>query len=193
MKKLLVSCLMFTLTLSLAGCGKEPIKAETIDVKEMREIAELAAVDCYFHNVAKSDKNLTKGWYEFWKDDKMRFWVEYDGIVKIGIDVSQLSVNVDGNVVTITMPPAVVLSASVNEDTLSPDSFYYDPNAKHPNAQEQTEAFDNAQEEMVAVADANESLKESARDNAKTLLENYVKRVGDLLGIEYKIEWVYLD
>lgn len=189
MKKLLTSCLMFILVLGLTGCGKEPIKAETIDVKEMREIAELATVDCYFHNVAKSDKTLNKRFYEFWKDDRMRFWVEYDGVVKIGIDASQLAVNVEDNVVTIQLPPAVVLSATVNEDTLSKDSFYYDPNAKHPDENEQKEAFGSAQQEMIAAAEKNDSLKESARDNAKALLENYVKQVGELLGIEYTIKW----
>ncbi len=192
MKRLLTSCLMIILALSVAGCGKEPIKAETIDVKEMREIAELAAVDCYFHNVAKSNKNINKGWYQFWKKDKMLFWVEYDGIVKIGIDVNQLTVEVNENEVTITMPPVVILSANVNKDTLSSDSFYYDPTTKHPTVEEQQEAFNGAQKDMIATAEADESLKESARDNAKTLLENYVKRVGDLLGVEYTIVWNYL-
>lgn len=191
MKKLLTSYILLILTLGLTGCGKEPIKAETIDVKEMREIAELSTVDCYFHNVAKSDKNLDRGWH-FWEKDRMRFWVEYDGVVKIGIDVNQLNVKVDGNVVTITMPPAVILSANVKDETLQKELFYYDPSAKRPTIEEQREAFKGAQDEMRAAAEANDSLKESARENAKALLENYVKQVGELLGVEYTIEWKYL-
>lgn len=182
-----VCCLFFT------ACSPSPKINKSIEIKEMREIAELATIECYFHNVAKSDKELNPAWYEFWEKKNMRFWVEYDGIVKIGIDISKLKVEVDGTNVKISLPEAEVLDAVVNQATLAEDNFYYDPNAKKPSADEQKEAFRGAQDEMKASAQANYALMANARDNAKELLENYIKTIGDAIGTDYTIEWLYLD
>ena len=196
MKKIMNCVLTFALLLTMAGCSarkKEEKKPEqTIEITEMREIAELATVDCYFHNVAKSDRELNPEWYEFWEKKNMRFWVEYEGLVTIGIDVSKLKVEVsDDNVVTITLPEAVVLDVIVSEDSLTADSFYFDPNAKKPSPEEQTEAFRQAQTEMMNAAEKNQTLLANARSNAKELLKNYVKSIGEAVGVEYTIVWKY--
>ena len=201
MKKILCCLLVLFFLFTLAGCNsKKNSKAEdvadekTVDVKTMREIAELATVDCYFHNVAKSDRELNPEWYEFWEKKNMRFWVEYEGIVTIGIDVSKLKVEVsDDNVVTITMPQAIVLDAVVNSESLNEDSFYFDPNAKKPSPEEQSEAYRQAQINMKETAENNAALMATAQDNAKELLENYVKSVGDAVGKSYTIKWNYLE
>lgn len=192
MKK--VYCILLSIcSVFFAACNSSSGINKSIEIKEMREIAELATIECYFHNVAKSDKELNPAWYEFWEKKNMRFWAEYDGIVKIGIDISKLKVEVDGNTVSITLPEAEVLDAVVDQATLTEDNFYYDPNAKKPNADEQKEAFRGAQDDMKASAQANYALMENARDNAKELLENYVKTIGDAIGTDYEIEWIYLD
>jgi uncharacterized radical SAM superfamily protein len=120
----------------------------------------------------------------------MRFWVEYDGKVTIGIDVDKLKVEVsENNVVTITIPDAIVLDATVNKESLKNESFYFDPNAKKPSPEEQTEAFRQAQDNMKATAEKNPALMANAKANAKELLRNYVNSVGEAVGIQYTIEW----
>ena len=195
MKKILSSFLVLSLLFAMAGCNskskEEPKKPETsIQVDEMRTIANLATVDCYFHNVAKSDREMNPAWYQFWEKKNMRFWVEYDGKVTIGIDVDKLKVEVgENNVVTITIPNAVVLDATVNKESLKNESFYFDPNAKKPSPEEQTEAFRQAQDNMKATAEKNPALMANAKANAKELLRNYVNSVGEAIGIQYTIEW----
>lgn len=195
MKKLLSCFLVLSLLFALAGCNskskEDPKKAETsIEVDEMRAIANLATVDCYFHNVAKSDREMNPAWYQFWEKKNMRFWVEYDGKVTIGIDVAKLDVKVDeNNVVTIAIPNAVVLEATVNKESLSSESFYFDPKAKKPSPEEQTEAFRQAQSNMKAAAEKNLVLMANAKANAKELIRNYVNSVGEAIGIQYTIEW----
>lgn len=194
MKKILNCILALSLLFTMVGCGAKPKEEEkkpehTIEIREMREIAELATVDCYFHNVAKSDRELNSFW--FWEKKNMRFWVEYEGVVTIGIDVSKLKVEVsEDNVVTITLPEAVVLDAVVNESSLTSDSFYFDPKSKKPSPEEQTEAFKQAQDNMRQTAENNRTLLENARSNAKELLKNYIKSIGDAVGVEYTIVWV---
>lgn len=199
MKKLFSIFLVLSLLFAMAGCNskpkEEPKKAEaTIEVDEMRAIANLATVDCYFHNVAKSDREMNPAWYQFWEKKNMRFWVEYDGKVTIGIDVNKLKVEVgENNVVTITMPNAVVLDATVNEQSLTSESFYFDPKAKKPSPEEQTEAFKQAQSNMRETAEKNTVLMANAKANAKELLRNYVDSVGEAVGIQYTIEWKDID
>ncbi|MCR5489189.1 MAG: DUF4230 domain-containing protein [Saccharofermentans sp.] len=199
MKKLFSIFLVLSLLFAMAGCNskpkEEPKKAEaTIEVDEMRAIANLATVDCYFHNVAKSDREMNPAWYQFWEKKNMRFWVEYDGRVTIGIDVNKLKVEVgENNVVTITMPNAVVLDATVNEQSLTSESFYFDPKAKKPSPEEQTEAFKQAQSNMRETAEKNPVLMANAKANAKELLRNYVNSVGEAVGVQYTIEWKDID
>ena len=193
MKKIII-CIFVALfsLLALAGCSTAPKVNKTIEIKEMREIAELATVECYFHNVAKSDKKLDPAWYEFWAKKEMRFWVEYEGVVTIGIDVSKLKVEVNENKVKIALPEAVVLDAYVEESSLKEESFYFDPNAEKPTPEEQTEAFRQAQNEMKETAEKNRTIMANAQDNAKELLENYVNTIGEAMGVEYTIEWEYV-
>ena len=129
-------------------------------------------------------------WYQFWEKKNMRFWVEYDGKVTIGIDVNKLKVEVgEDNVVTITIPNAVVLDATVNKESLTSESFYFDPKAKKPSPEEQTEAFRQAQNNMKETAEKNPVLMLNAQANAKELLKNYVNSVGEAIGVQYTIEW----
>ena len=56
----------FLFVFSTSGCASNEQKInKTLEVKDMRAIAELATVECYFHNVAKSDQPTGKVWYEF--------------------------------------------------------------------------------------------------------------------------------
>lgn len=189
-KLLTLSFVMF----NLFGCQKDisAVKKD-LELKEMRSIAELATVECYYHNVAKSDEPTNKSFFEFWKKNNIRFWVEYDGIVQIGIDATKLQVSVDGSQVKISLPTAHVLNAKVNPDSLSKNSFYYDPNSEKPNEASEREAFNQAQQNMKLAAESNTALLSNARENAKELLENYVNTIGEATGIKYNIEWIYLE
>ncbi len=51
----------------------------------------------------------------FWYKDK-KFWIEYGGIVKLGIDVSLVKIDIQDINVTITLPQAKVLSCKVDEN-----------------------------------------------------------------------------
>ena len=191
MKKVLTIIAVLSMLFMTSGCQQTAKVDKSLEVKEMRAISELATVECYFHNVAKSNESTNKTWYEFWKKENIKFWVEYEGIVKIGIDATQLKMEVDGETVRISLPEAIVLDAKVNPDSLNENSFYYDSKSYKPTAAQQTEAFKQAQEEMKATAQANSALLANARENAKELLENYVKTISEATGIQYTIEWIY--
>ena len=75
------------------SCGRKDAAPEepkpTIRESQMKEIAELSTLECSFHNVAKYTKENATGML-WWKKDK-NFWIEYTGIVRIGICVTEPS------------------------------------------------------------------------------------------------------
>ena len=109
--------------LSVTACGSEEQGLKNIEpeVSQMKAICELAVMDCYYHNVAKFEEEDAEG-FLFWQKDK-HFWIEYSGVVTLGIDVSQVEVEVTDTQVTITMPPAEVQSCRVDSSSLTEDSF----------------------------------------------------------------------
>lgn len=193
MKKIIKFLFIALFSINLVACNKDLHIQKDIELKEMRAITELATVECYYHNVAKSDEPTNKTWYEFWKKENIRFWVEYDGIVWIGIDASSINFNVDGEQVFITLPKAIVLDAKVDPKSLTKDSFYYDANSEKPNENDEKKAFSEAQQHMKDSAAANQALLNNAEDNAIELIENYVKSVGEVTGIDYKITWKEIE
>lgn len=191
MKRFLQIVLSILLLSLVCGCSSNDVKVEkTIEIKEMRAIAELATVECYFHNVAKSDQQTNKVWYELWKKENIRFWIEYEGIVTVGVNADELNIEVNGENVKITLPKAVVLDAELNDATLTKDSFIYDKNSEKPTAEQETKAFQAAQQEMITAAESNKTLLTSAEENAKVLIENYVNSIGEVVGIQYNIQWI---
>lgn len=176
---------------ALGGCGKEE-KAGVNghpEASQMKAICELSTMECYYHNVAKYYEEDASGAL-FWKKDK-KFWIEYSGVVTIGIDADKLRVSVEDDTVKITMPKAKVIDAKVDPDSLTKDSFYVDTDSADVEAEDQTKAFDAAQNNMEESAKKDETLLNSAQDRAQVLLEDYVNNIGKAVGVDYNIEWQY--
>lgn len=195
MKKLLISMMLILMTLSLSACGDNKEEETAVnkepDVTQMQSICELSVMECYYHNVAKYyEEDATGAW--FWAKDK-KFWIEYSGIVTIGVDASLVSMQVDGTTVTITIPEAEVLQCEVDESSLTADSFIIDTKSADITAEDQTYAFDQAQQDLWNTAANDTTLLSQAQERTKQLLADYVKNIGDAFGIRYTINWVYVD
>ena len=195
MKRIIAILLMLASLLSLCACGdaSAPPATEEPQITQMRTICELATMDCYYHNVAKYyEKDADKGILGFGKKDK-KFWVEYSGEVTIGLDATLVALQVSGDQVTITIPPAKVLGAKVYSDSLTTDSYIIDKDSADITAEDQTRVFENAQADMLAQASNDHLLLFNAQQRAQMLLEDYVTNIGNTIGVTYQINWIYLD
>lgn len=164
------------------------------DLSQIRSICELATLECYYHNVAKSTKTKGSGLSHLGEKERA-FWIEYTGVAKIGIDMSEVKMIVDGTNVKITIPKASLINYKVK--SISEDNYIFSEDSwfnKNPiSAEEQTEAVDQAQKEMKSSVESNTSLFVRAQDRAKVLIENYIIRLGEASGVSYQIEWEYGD
>ena len=195
MKRIIAILLLIASLLALCACGDAsvPPATEEPQITQMRTICELATMDCYYHNVAKYyEKDADKGFLGLGKKDK-KFWVEYSGEVTIGLDATLVALQVSGDQVTITIPPAKVLGAKVYSDSLTTDSYIIDKDSADITAEDQTRVFENAQADMLAQASNDHLLLFNAQQRAQMLLEDYVTNIGNAIGVTYQINWIYLD
>ena len=181
----------------LSGCSK---KQETnmkeavenkLDIMQVRSICELATMECYYHNVVRATAEggfLVGGLYT---TDK-QFWIEYVGIVKVGVDMSQVQMELKNEKVTISVPKAQILSCTIDETSFN-NAKYITSNGlfeRKIKTEDVKEAFTQAQQEMKAQAEQNDTMFVQAKERAVALIENYVRQIGNLAGKEYEIEWV---
>lgn len=193
MKKLMCILISAVLTLSLAACSDTepaPVDMEP-KTSQMKAICELAVMDCYYHNVAKYEMKDAEG-FLWWTKDK-NFWIEYSGVVTLGVDVSRVTVEVDGTKVTISIPAAEVLSCTVDSSSLTEDSFIVAQDSAAIEAEDEVYAFADAQAKLEETASQDTALLVSAQQQAQQLLEDYITNIGKATGKSYSIEWIYLD
>lgn len=175
--------LVGTVVLCLTGCGKE---IQTADFSGVTSVCELATLKCYYHNVAKAETEASGIFAKWLKTGYKKIWTEYSGIIEYGIDISQVTVSEpDKNgVVTVTMPDAQVLNVDVDEDSLG--TPLTDTGVT---TEEKTTTLAGAQEAMEQQAKENTEMLSQAKARAKTLIEEYIKNVGESIGEEYTVEW----
>lgn len=191
MKKLFIILLCLVTVLSCTGCGEEKATITEPELSEMRAICELGVMDCYYHNVAKFYEENASG-VLWWQKDKL-FWIEYSGIVRIGIDVDKLKMDVDGNTINITIPPARVLKCTVDESSLNKGSYIVDSNSAKISGADEVMAFDEAQKRMEESASGDRALLSGAQERVKKLLEDYIINVVNNRENPYTINWIYTD
>ena len=172
-----------------------PAEEETLnmepEVSQMKAICELAVMECYYHNVAKYYEEDASG-VLWWKKDK-QFWIEYSGVVKLGVDISSVNIEVNDTQVSITLPAAKVLGCKVDSASLTEDSFIVAKNSANVDASDEVKAFDEAQSKLQENAASDTALLASAQQRAQDLLEDYITNIGNAVGKEYTIKWIYTD
>ena len=191
-KKIAAILLVAVMGVTCISCGKkEQTVVEEPKVSQVKAICELAVMDCYYHNVAKYFEEDASG-ILLWKKDK-KFWIEYSGVVRIGIDASKVQMQVKDDQVEITMPKAKVMHCTVDAATLTKDSFIVASDSAKVEAEDQTKAYNEAQKNMEEEASGDSALLAAAQQRAQNLLEEYVKNVGNAIGREYVISWKYIE
>lgn len=194
MKRTLAILLILVTLFSMAACERQPAAAETVPpiepkVSQMKSICELAVMECYYHNVAKYREQDAAG-FLWWTKDK-HFWIEYSGVVKLGVDASLVNISIDGDTVTVTLPDAAVLSCRVDSSSLNENSYIVAKDSAAITAEDEIAAFSEAQKRLEECAANDHALLAEAQQRVQTLLEDYITNIGNAVGKEYTIRWVY--
>lgn len=172
------------------------------DYSSVSSICELATLKSYYHNVALYDKEQSNGekilnTLFFWPFDKFtkigqkQYWMEYSGIIEMGVDAGQLQINEpdQNGTVKVYMPDAKVLSVSADEESFSKPITEKGLFTKL-SSKEKSQAYSAAQSKMKQEADADKNLLSMAKENAKLLIEKYIIETGEQIGNKYSVKWI---
>lgn len=186
-----VFCLIVIMLITACSLKEDQYENLSPEISQMRMISNLAVMECYYHNVAKYREEDAEGFW-IWKKDK-HFWIEYSGVVEIGIDATQLNIDVNGNKVKITIPEAKVLGTKIDEIALDEAIFIKDKKSAKITGIDEAKAFASAEEKMIDAASEDTVLLANAQQRVQKLLEEYVANIGRITGKEYSIEWNYIS
>lgn len=191
MKKIFISTILILSIFCMCGCEKKQQVEKKPDLTQIRSICNLATLEAYYHNVAKYEKEADSGITHLFEKDR-EMWIEYTGVAKIGIDMSKVTMKVEGETIKIFIPKAKLLNIDIGE--INKDSYIYSDDGWNKNEftpEEETKAINKAQNEMKKNVENNSQLLLSAQTRAQKLIEKYIKQLGDLSGTSYKIEWEF--
>lgn len=190
MKNTKFTCVILITLLSincLFGCGSQKQKP---DFSSIKSVCELSTLKCYYHNVATYGKNA-HGLLKVFGSGYKKIWIEYSGIVNLGIDINKVDISEPdtNNVITIKIPDAEVQSTSLDKSTLSEPLTDKGVFTKIT-TEEKTEALSSAQQNMKETAQKDTSLLAQAKEHAKLILQGYINNLGEEFNEEYTIKWV---
>lgn len=193
MKKQSVAAACVTALLLLTtACGKAEAPVLPVPQEgQVKAICQLAVLECDYHNLAKFEQKDASKF--LWMTKDKRFWVEYSATAVLGIDVKQVSMELQGDVVSITLPRARVLNCSVNGDSLSPDSYIVDKESAPVTAEDEVRAFKDAQDSLQQTVEADGDMLDLAQTRVEDLLRNYVNSLAKATGTEYQVEFHYIE
>ena len=164
----------------------------TVEFSAVDKICELSTLRCYYHDVAEYEKQ-PDGLFQYglFKYGYKKFWIEYDGIVELGIDVDKVQVNQpdENNIVYVYVPDARIIDVNADKDTMS-DQIVETGKFTSITTEEKTKAFSDAQKTMRENAEANNALLNQAKVNAMKVLEQYIVNVGQQMDQIYTVKWL---
>ena len=163
-----------------------------VDFSGVTEICELATLRCYYHYVARLE-NQPQGVFKYgWgKYGYKKLWMEYDAIIEIGIDASEVEVNEpdENGIVKIFIPEANILNVDADENSME-TPICETEKFTDITIEDQRKAYADAQAEMEESANNDKAIKKQAYENAQKLLEQYVVTIGEQSGKQYTVEWL---
>ena len=105
MKKVFNLLTLILLSVSLFSCKSEKIVKSEFNASELKQFAQLATLECSFNNVA----TFNKPGAILWIDTTRTIFVEYEGVVKLGVNLD--NIYYDAETKSLHIPQAEVLSA----------------------------------------------------------------------------------
>lgn len=150
----------------------EPAITADLLGQQLRDIQELSTVEYHYTNMGRFENQ--KDFYG-WKVPftTKSFIVAYDGVIKAGVDLSEMKIEVSGKTITVTMPEAKVLSHEMDEESLE----VYDEthNIFNPIEIEDYTQFTADQKESIEARALDNGLLTSAAQRAENTVRGLIE------------------
>ena len=145
------------------------VQAITSDVlrQQMETIGELATVKYYYTNMGKYEDNLKVMEHDV-PFTKKSFTISYDGVIKAGIELKEIQIQVEDSTIRVILPAPKILAHEVDMDSVT----VYDEKSSIFNglATEDVTGFLKDQNSLMEEKAKNSGIYQDASDNAASAL-----------------------
>lgn len=148
--------------------GSETQITEHLLRQQLEQTGELATVKYFYTDMGQFENSLQLGNTNI-PFTKKSFIISYDGVIKAGINMDQIKMDLDGKTLRITLPKATILSHEVDQDSVT----VYDERHSIFNGLDTKDVIEFQKNQKAAMEERaieNGLLKE-AQDNAKKRLK----------------------
>lgn len=155
----------------LAGQESEPAITGALLGQRLSEIQELATQEYHYTNMGKFENQLD---FYGWKVPftTKSFLVAYDGVIKAGVDLSDLEVTVGESTITVALPEGKILSHEIDLDSL--EVFDETKNIFNPIRIEDYTGFTADQRAAMEQRAIDDGLLTAASERARTVVERFI-------------------
>lgn len=189
---ILIISMIVSIGIYLMPKQKLPEPDDKVDFSGVTQICELATLKCYYHDVARLEKQPQGAFKYGWgKYGYKKLWMEYDAIIEIGIDAGEVEIYEpdENGIVRIYIPEANILNVDSDENSMEMP-ICETGRFTEITTEDQRKAYANAQVEMEKSANNDKDIKKQAYENAQKIIEQYVVTIGEQLGKMYTVEWL---
>ncbi len=189
----LVVVLVVILIIALLLPKRLPSIFESSSLTKIEKICELATVEAYYHNVADETKPASSKIGEILGSiGYKRYWVEYDAIIRYGIDAKKVKIEAPNimNEVKVHIPKAEVLGEPVVITELVQDPITDTGFLTTVTPEDKNLALENSINKLKEESNKDTENLNLAYERAKNFFENYIKNAGKETGVEYKVIFV---
>ena len=114
---IIIACIFFVVGRLWPSSENPTTMTSDLLSQQIQSISELASVEYNYTNMGKYENQAT---FYGWKVPFTikSFIISYDGVIKAGIDMSQVEVKVKSKKIKMTMPKAKILSHEIDEKSI---------------------------------------------------------------------------
>lgn len=195
MKKIRNYIILGSLILILTGCGSTKNELTTENLKKLELTGNLITYQAYYHNVIEYDKSKDSGILHILDINRQAF-IEYNGTIKMGINLSKVKINIDGNKVKVFIPKATVFGEpDIDDEDFNEKKFIADReqffNTNKLNSNDSANALIEGQKNLKNIASNDKDLLSKAQKRAKVLIEEKITQLYNLKNKNFNIDWEF--
>lgn len=189
MRKRLILVIIISITILLTGCeNKRDLKNLSENINKIELKGDLVTYEAYYHNVIEYEKEKDN-----WLEKDRKLFAEYRGTIRIGINLSDVKIDIEGNEIKVFIPKAKIIGEpNVEEESFKAENFIESKDGIFKNKltiEDSNKAFNEAQKNMKKIAEQDEKLFDISQTRAKAIIEETIKEFTGLSEKDYKINW----
>ena len=177
----------FLLGLRQGGQEETPVITSDLLGERLRSAQELVTVAYYYTSMGRFENHVD---FYGWKVPltTKSFIVSYDGVIKAGVDLSGVEVEVDetGKTVTVTLPDSGILSHEIPEDSI--EVFDESDNIFNPITIEDYTGFTRDEKAAMEQRAIDNGLLTSADEQARNAVDSLLRLMPGMEGYQLNMQ-----